>query len=148
MEANRCVRFSPMIRRMKEFSQRKAIRMRNWDYGQNACYHVTICTHEKACIFGSVVDSSEIGGSDCGLEYSEEVASSLEQGVQVALSEHEKLCNLALQESVAKDESVELVSAVIMPNHVHLLLHYNSFIILSFETIEFPNISLPALEPI
>ena len=40
-------------------------RLRNWDYGWNASYFVTICTAKRECYFGEIVDGkmyfSEIG---------------------------------------------------------------------------------------
>jgi len=40
-------------------------RLRHWDYGRNAAYFVTICTQNKECFFGDVVNGkmqlSEIG---------------------------------------------------------------------------------------
>lgn len=36
---------------------RKSIRLQDYDYGQPGLYFITICTHDKACLFGNVVDS-------------------------------------------------------------------------------------------
>ncbi len=40
-------------------------RLRNWDYGSNADYFVTICTYDKLCFFGDIEDDkmkySQIG---------------------------------------------------------------------------------------
>ena len=40
-------------------------RMQNWDYGWNAPYFITICTQNRACYFGEIVDGkmelSELG---------------------------------------------------------------------------------------
>lgn len=38
------------------FPQRKSPRLKGYDYGQAGAYFVTICTHERACRLGRVVD--------------------------------------------------------------------------------------------
>ena len=35
-------------------------RLQNWDYGWNAAYFVTICTKNRSCFFGDVVDGTMI----------------------------------------------------------------------------------------
>jgi len=37
--------------------KRKGLRLKNYDYSQNGMYFVTICTHEKKCFFGKIVDN-------------------------------------------------------------------------------------------
>ena len=40
-------------------------RLQNWDYGWNAAYFITICTQNRECYFGEIIDEkmflSEIG---------------------------------------------------------------------------------------
>ncbi len=40
-------------------------RLKNWDYGWNAAYFVSICTANRECFFGNIVDGkmemTEIG---------------------------------------------------------------------------------------
>jgi len=35
-------------------------RLQNWDYGSNAAYYVTICTHNREFYFGDVADGKMI----------------------------------------------------------------------------------------
>ena len=35
---------------------RQSIRLRGYDYSQAGAYFITICTYQKECIFGEVVD--------------------------------------------------------------------------------------------
>src|SRR3989338_6785837 len=39
-----------------ERHHRRSIRLKGYDYSQVGAYFVTICTHNKACVFGDVVD--------------------------------------------------------------------------------------------
>lgn len=73
----------------------ESARLPNWDYGWNAAYFVTICTKNRICWFGDVVDGemvlNDLGkiSDDCWLEIPEHFPF-------VKLGEH-----------------------VVMPNHVH-----------------------------
>jgi REP element-mobilizing transposase RayT len=73
----------------------ESTRLKNWDYGWNAPYFVTICTQNRECFFGDVVGGDmvliEIGkiANDCWLEIPEHFPF-------VKLGEH-----------------------VVMPNHIH-----------------------------
>lgn len=77
---------------------RRSIRLKNRDYGLPDVYFVTICAHERRCIFGDIVDGhvvpSELGrlGRECW----------------VAIPQH--------------FAQVTLHEFVIMPNHVHGLI--------------------------
>ncbi len=38
----------------------ESTRLRNWDYGWNAAYYVTICTKDRICFFGKVMNNEMI----------------------------------------------------------------------------------------
>ena len=38
----------------------QSIRLPWWDYSQAGWYFVTICTHDRQCVFGEIVDGSVI----------------------------------------------------------------------------------------
>ena len=42
---------------MTEYTKRKSIRLHGFDYSQAGAYFVTICSYEKKCIFGNIVDN-------------------------------------------------------------------------------------------
>jgi putative transposase len=37
---------------------RRSIRLKGYDYAQAGAYFVTVCTHNRACLFGDIVDGS------------------------------------------------------------------------------------------
>lgn len=39
---------------MKQYKDRKIIRLQNYDYSANRAYFITICTHNREHLFGSV----------------------------------------------------------------------------------------------
>ena len=73
----------------------ESARLKNWDYGSNAFYFVTICTKDRVCYFGNVVNGkmvlNEIGeiARNCWMQIPEHFPF-------VKLGEH-----------------------VVMPNHIH-----------------------------
>ena len=37
---------------------RRSLRLRHYDYARVGAYFVTVCTHERRCLFGDIVDGS------------------------------------------------------------------------------------------
>lgn len=80
---------------------RRSIRLPGYDYSQAGAYFITLVTHERACLFGEIVDG-EVRLSDFGLVADE--------------------CWRLIPEHFP---AVELGAYVVMPNHVHgiIILH-------------------------
>lgn len=74
---------------------RRSIRMKDFDYTSDARWFVTICTHERECTLGKIIDG-EMHLNECG-----EIASECWH----AIPDH--FSNVTLDEHV------------IMPNHIH-----------------------------
>ncbi|XGV96356.1 MAG: transposase [Leptolyngbya sp. BL-A-14] len=77
---------------------RRSIRLPGYDYSSSGAYFITICTHQRACLFGAVVDG-EMQLNECG---------------QIVRSYWLKLPN--------HHSHLHLDKFVIMPNHVHGIL--------------------------
>ena len=77
---------------------RRSIRLKEYDYTQPGAYFITICTHDRAGLFGEIVDG-EMRLNDCG---------------RVA-----EQCWLDIPSHFPH---AELDAFVIMPNHVHGIL--------------------------
>ncbi len=82
----------------KHRHNRRSIRMRGYDYSQAGAYFVTLCTHNRECLFGNV-ENGAIALNDAG-----DIAAD---------------CWLRIPEHFP---NVELDEWVIMPNHVHGIL--------------------------
>lgn len=74
---------------------RRSIRLRDYDYSQPGAYYVTICTHERRCLFGKIADS-EVRLNSLGH----------------AIRHH-------WQDLPNHHAGVELDEYVVMPNHLH-----------------------------
>ena len=81
--------------------ERRSIRLRDYDYSQAGAYFVTICTYNKVCLFGKVVDG-EMQLNECGRVVEEEWVKTAE---------------------IRKN--VELNEFIIMPNHIHGIIVIN-----------------------
>ncbi len=77
--------------------QRKRQRLQNYDYSQNGAYFLTLCTQDKACLFGRVRQ---------GKMYLNDAGKMVEHHL------------LKLQEK----DGISIERYVIMPNHIHILL--------------------------
>ena len=77
--------------------QRKRQRLQNYDYSQNGAYFLTLCTQDKACLFGRV-----------------------RQG-KMYLNDAGKMVEHHLLKMQEKD-GISIERYIIMPNHIHILL--------------------------
>ena len=79
-------------------SRRKSTRLKEYDYSSSGAYFVTICTHERKCLFGKVVDGE------------------MELNENGKIVKSEWLKTEEIRDNVSTDEFI------IMPNHLHGIL--------------------------
>jgi putative transposase len=79
----------------RRMENRKSLRLKKYDYSQPGYYYVTLCTHNKECLFGYITDEAMVLNS---------------KGQMV-----EKYWLKLLD----KFPNIELVEYIIMPNHIH-----------------------------
>ena len=84
--------------------RRQPLRLPAYDYSQPGAYFITICTHQRHCLLGEVVDD------------------------RMHLSEAGQVTAQTWQWLSTRHPHVELDLYVIMPNHLHgvVLLHHNA----------------------
>ncbi len=84
-----------------DIHHRKSIRLRDYDYAQAGAYFVTICTKNKECMLGDVVDG------------------------MMRLSELGKIVEDELKNIPIRFPEGEIDKFVIMPNHIHgiIIMH-------------------------
>ncbi len=78
-----------------DIHQRRSIRLKDYDYSSAGAYFVTICTHDKECWLGDVVNS------------------------EMLLSEIGQIAEALWLEIPQHFENVILDDFIIMPNHLH-----------------------------
>ena len=74
---------------------RQSIRLKNYNYAANGYYFVTICTYEKQCFFGNIIDR------------------------KMQLSTTGKIAHQYWSEIPQHSKHTYLDEFIIMPNHVH-----------------------------
>ena len=95
---------------------RHSIRLKGYDYTQQGAYFVTICTHQRNCLFGEIVDG------EMKLNTNGEIA----RGSWLSIPRH--------------FQNVELDEFVIMPNHLHGII-----LIVNNAEVEFSEVEGEAL---
>jgi len=78
-----------------ERHRRRSIRLKDYDYTQAGAYFVTICTQDRTCLFGEVVDGC------MGLNGAGQMLAAMWNGIPARLP------------------GVEIDAFVVMPNHLH-----------------------------
>ena len=78
-----------------EKHHRRSIRLKGYDYAQEGVYFVTVCTQNRACLFGAVADG------------------------EMQLNNAGEIAKAAWDDMPARFPSVRLDAFIVMPNHVH-----------------------------
>jgi hypothetical protein len=78
-----------------DIHQRRSIRLKGYDYATPGAYFVTVCTHERECLFGDIVD-----------------------GV-MRLNEAGRMVNTVWDEIPAHYPGIDVDAFIVMPNHIH-----------------------------
>ena len=77
---------------------RRSVRMSRWDYASGGYYFVTVCTHQRDCLFGSVVEG------------------------EMALSPLGRAVDTLWHRNLQRSDPAELDVMQVMPNHLHAIL--------------------------
>ncbi|MDO4845492.1 MAG: hypothetical protein Q3977_02665 [Oscillospiraceae bacterium] len=80
-----------------EYPQRKRLRLRDFDYAENAYYYLTVCTKERKCVLSAIVYDSD-------------------GEAKVRLTE----CGKTVERRIKTIPGID--KYVIMPNHVHMII--------------------------
>ena len=89
---------------MKEkIKGRNTIRLHDFDYSQAGGYFVTICTHERKCLFGEIIRGNMV------------------------LNEFGKIAKTCWEEISRHFSFVEMDEFVVMPNHIHGIILLEPF---------------------
>ncbi len=93
----------------KEYSVRKEIRLKNYDYSQNGLYFITICTKDKIPYLCEIKGVPMSVGADIirPIVYKTEIGRIAEESIN-------KICE--------HYEDVRVVKYCIMPDHIHLII--------------------------
>ena len=79
----------------RDIHHRRSVRLREYDYSRPGMYFITICTQNKECLFGDVVDG------------------------EMVLNEHGRIARDEWVRAGGLRAEIELGQFVVMPNHLH-----------------------------
>ncbi len=78
-----------------DIHHRRSIRLRHYDYSQAGAYFLTICTHNRECLFGEI------------------------SGDRMVLNELGRVIESVWMELTTRYPNIELDAFGVMPNHIH-----------------------------
>jgi len=81
-----------------QYPRRKRMRLSSHDYSNGGYYFVTICTHQRACLLGEIIDNTML------------------------LNKSGQMIASAWKDLPRRFDKVNLDSFVVMPNHIHGIL--------------------------
>lgn len=101
----------------------KSIRLKHWDYSKDGAYYVTICTKNRECVFGNIINQ------------------------KMQLSEIGEIVSNEWIKTEQMRTYVQLDNFVVMPNHLHGIIIIENISncknVPNFTTIKFIIINYP-----
>jgi putative transposase len=85
------------------YPRRKSLRLSGYDYRQQGVYFVTLCTQEKLCLFGQIIDST------------------------MRLNQYGKITELVWREIPLHYPDINNNIFIVMPNHIHGIITNQEF---------------------
>ena len=82
---------------------RRSIRLKEYDYSQPGAYFITICAHNRKCIFGDILEG------------------------QLTLNQYGEIVNSEWLKTINMRTNLELDAYIIMPNHLHGIISISDF---------------------
>jgi len=85
----------------QEIHHRRSTRLKGYDYLQTGAYFVTVCSHNRECLFGDIVDG------------------------EMVLNEYGQIVSESWKWLGVQYDHVELDAWMVMPNHMHGIIVIN-----------------------
>ena len=107
--------------------QRKANRLKGYDYSQDNLYFITSCVHEMVCCFGEIIvgtgrDLSNNDDNDNNIGTGRDL--SLRE-TQMILNEYGKIADQQWYWLAEQYPYIVLHEFIVMPNHIHGIIEIN-----------------------
>ena len=81
-----------------DIHKRRSIRIKDYDYSKSGLYFITICTKDRECIFGMIIDET------------------------MDLNNYGKIVEAEILETCKIRKEIAIQEYIIMPNHIHLII--------------------------
>lgn len=93
-----------------EFPKRKSNRLKEYDYSENGCYFVTVCTKDKKHLLSHYRGTNSVGAGFRARPRELIIKTPLGYDVERTILH------------IAKTKNITVDNYIIMPNHIHLLI--------------------------
>ena len=95
-----------------EFPKRRNMRLKDYDYSRNGAYFITICTHNRQHLLGTMIVGAALAPPDNASE--------------IVLTEYGKNVKLHIESLHRHYDGICVNKYVIMPNHIHTIVVINT----------------------
>ena len=82
----------------QKYLKRKPTRLKEYDYTQPGYYYITVCTYDRKCLFGHIINNN------------------------MQLNNAGEMANKILQELPEYYSNMKTNEFIVMPNHVHVIV--------------------------
>ena len=107
-----------------QIHHRKSIRLKGYDYSREGLYFITICCHNRDCLFGEIIENNDL----------------INPTQQMILNDAGKIaieCWLQIPEHFP---NVILHEHIIMPNHIHGIIELNGSLDFGVQNVMVQNV--------
>ena len=115
-----------------QIHHRKSIRLKGYDYSREGLYFITICCHNRDCLFGEIIENNDL----------------INPTQQMILNDAGKIaieCWLQIPEHFP---NVILHEHIIMPNHIHGIIELNGSLDFGVQNVMVQNVGVQNFEPL
>jgi len=107
----------------REIHHRRSIRLKEYDYSQAGAYFVTICTWNRECLFGDIVNGrGNAMGAIRELPLQAGAHGIGGNNSRIALNEYGKVVEEYISRVEERFDNVYVEEFIIMPNHMHAII--------------------------
>ena len=113
---------------MKELKKRKTIRINNSQFYNSGVFFITICTIKRQCILSHIVGTGYLqqacpDGPLSHIVGTDSLRQACRDGPRIELTRYGKIADKYIKQLNEFYDHISVKSYVIMPNHIHMLLH-------------------------
>ncbi len=104
----------------KETPQRKHPRLDNYDYSSAGLYFITICSHNRKCIFSRIVERGLTGTPN---DHRFASGNPYTPDLKIEYKEYGRIAEKQLLQLKNRYPTLKIYAYVIMPNHIHMIIN-------------------------
>jgi len=111
---------------MKKFYEHKSHRLKNYNYGSNGSYFITICVKNKECLLGEISVVAVDAHGDRQTDNINDLIYLKSTSAKMILSDFGHIAEKYIETSKAVYSGLTVDNYIIMPNHIHMIISLNN----------------------